>query len=189
MSDAARSPTPAPVAWADAIGHCLLVFTFAPPLAALPRWIAFEATNALNVQDSLVLVFLPVRGVILLLNEFRDGVVPGILAGGLDGLVLCAWATWRGAETALARRLAIGALVGLVAAGAMVAVTLVVIHDRSQPWPVGAILFEIGSGVVCGAIAAPGAFRMLSAVPAPADPRPRGSARRRSSPADTSRPA
>src|SRR5262249_55845501 len=162
-----------------------------PPLAALPRWLAFEATNALNVQDPLVLVFLPVRGAILLLNEFRDGVVPGILAGVLDGIALGAWATWRGAETtsagagaARARRLAIGAAAGLVASGVMVAVTLAVIGDRSRPWPLGAILFEVGSGVVCGSIAAPRALRLLSAAPAPADPRPRSSARRPSSPAD-----
>jgi len=115
--------------------------------------------------------------------------VPGLLAGVLDGILLCGWAAWRGAETALARRLAVGALAGLVAAGVMVAVPLTVIGDRSQPLPVGAILFEIGSGVACGAIAASRAFRMLSAAPAPTDPRPRSSARRPSSPADTSRPA
>jgi hypothetical protein len=186
VSDAARSRV---AAWADAIGHCLLVFAFVPPLAALPRWLGFEVTNALDVQDPLVLVFLPVRGVILLLNEFRDGVVPGIFAGVLNGLALCAWTTWRGAEATLTRRLGVGAAAGLAAAGVMVVVTLMVIGDRSQPLPLGAILFEIGSGVVCGAIAAPRAFALLSAAPAPADPRPRSSARRRSSPADTSRPA
>ncbi len=186
MSGAARSRV---AAWADAVGHCVLVFAFLPPLAAVPRWLAFEATNALDVRDPLVLLFLPVRGVILLLNAFRDGVVPGIFAGVLNGLALGAWATWRGADATRARRLALGAVAGCAAAGVMVVVTLMVIGDRSQPLPLGAILFEIGSGVVCGAIAAPRACDLLNAAPAPADPRPRSSARPRSSPADTSRPA
>ena len=189
MSAGARSGSPVLAAWADAIGHCVLVFAFVPPLAALPRWIAFEATNAQNVQDPLVLVFLPVRAVILLLNEFREGLVPGILAGVVAGILVCGWATWRGPEPTPVRRVASGALAGLAAAGVMVAVTLLVIGDRSQPLPIGAIGFEIGSGVVCGAIAAPRAFRLLSATPAPAGPHPTRSARRPSSPAGTSRPA
>src|SRR5690606_22166745 len=50
--------------WADAVGHCVLVFAFLPTLAALPSWLAFEARNPLNASDPLVLVFLPVRGAI-----------------------------------------------------------------------------------------------------------------------------
>jgi hypothetical protein len=176
-------------AYADAVGHCMVVFAFVPALAALPRWLSFEATNRLNLEDPLVLVFLPVRGVILLLNEFRDGAVPGVLAGVLDGLLLCAWVAWRPEALPLARRAVVGAISGLVAAGLMVAGTLAA-ADRSQPVPMVAILFEIASGAVCGTIAAPTAIRLLTAsATAPAYPRPSSSARPPSSRADTSRRA
>jgi hypothetical protein len=147
--------------WADAIGHCALIFAFVPTLAALPRWLSFEVTNRLNLDDPVVLAFLPVRGVVLLLNEFRDGVVPGLLAGLIDGVLLCAWVAWRDDQGPRARRLVVGALGGVVAAGVMVLGTLAAAGDRSQPVPVVAVLFEMVSGMVCGAIAAPTAIRLL----------------------------
>lgn len=153
-------------ACADAIGHCALIFAFVPPLAALPRWIAFEATNRLNLEDPLVAVFLPVRGAILLLNEFREGVVPGVVAGVLDGILLCAWVAWRDADMPIRRQLLVGAQSGLLAAGVMVAGTLLSSGGRSVPTV--AVLFELVSAVICGMIAAPAAIRLLTAASAPA---------------------
>jgi hypothetical protein len=185
------TPSSRPRSWAacaDAIGHCALIFAFVPPLAALPRWIAFEATNRLNLEDPLVAVFLPVRGTILLLNEFREGVVPGVVAGVLDGVLLGVWVAWRDADMPIGRQLLVGAISGLLAAGLMVAGTLVAAGDRSQAVPIVAVLFELGSAVICGMIAAPTAIRLLTAASAPAYPRPSSSERPRSSRAGTSRP-
>ena len=50
---------------ADAVGHSVLVFALLPALVPVPRWLAFEAQNALNRTDAVVLAFVPVRGAIV----------------------------------------------------------------------------------------------------------------------------
>jgi hypothetical protein len=160
-----RPPRPSPPArstWgaiADAVGHCLLVFTFVPPLAALPGWLQREAAHALNREEPVVLMFLPVRGVNVLLSAFYAGILPGILSGLATGIVLAAWEPRRGAD---APRLA-GAVSGALGAAFSVLVTLVVAVQRGGTWsiPAPAVAFEVGAGLVCGAIAGPTAVRLL----------------------------
>jgi hypothetical protein len=138
----------------DALGHCLLVFAFLPPLAALPDWLRFELTNRLNVEQPIVGIFLPVRGFIRLLNEFYAGIVPALVAGCIDGVLLCAWAAW---SRAVSRPLIVGAATGTLSALAMLGgFALSGVDVRSAAW------FEVASGTVCGAIAAPAALRFLS---------------------------
>ena len=92
----------------------MLVFAFLPTLAALPRWVAFEATSTLNLHDPVVLAFLPVRGALLLLSALEEGLVPGILAGSYGraacaarrlqpaaASLSCAHASWRSPEHTL----------------------------------------------------------------------------------------
>lgn len=146
--------------FADAIGHSVLVFAFLPTLAALPAWLRFEATNGLNLGDPVVLVFLPVRGVILLLNAFEAGVIPGVLAGIVHGLFLCAFARTSAAGAGASR--GVVALAGAVA-GALAAFTVVLATvgpSRGAALTSGPVLFELASGIVCGAIAAPTALRL-----------------------------
>ena len=142
--------------FADAIGHSVLVFAFLPTLASLPSWLRFEATNGLNLTDPVVLAFLPVRGVILLLHAFQAGAVPGVLAGIVHGLLVCALArTFEASRSVVA---AAGAGAGALAALVVVLATAGRIGLASLA---GApVLFEIGSGIVCGAIAAPTAVRL-----------------------------
>ena len=91
-----RNGRPSWLGIADAVGHCVLVFAFLPALASLPAWLYFEAGNPLNREDAVALTFVPVRGAILLLHAFRAGVVPGVLAGLVDGVLVCAWVGRRG---------------------------------------------------------------------------------------------
>jgi hypothetical protein len=147
---------------ADAVGHCVLVFAFVPPLAALPRWLSFEINNSLNVQDPIVLAFLPVRGMLLLVNAFRAGLVPGVMAGAIEGGLLWAWLA-RGAASTRAQRIVVGAVTGALAACAVVLVSVVVAAANTGPRTGrDAIAFEIASGVLCGMIAAPTALRFLA---------------------------
>jgi len=142
--------------FADAIGHSVLVFAFLPTLVSLPSWLRFEATNGLNLTDPVVLAFLPVRGAILLLHAFQAGAVPGVLAGIVHGLLVCALA--RTLETSRGVAAAAGAVAGALAALVVVLVTAGRIGIASLA---GApVLFELASGIVCGAIAAPTAVRL-----------------------------
>jgi hypothetical protein len=149
--------------FADAFGHCVFIFAFLPTLAALPRWLAFEARNALNLQDPVVLTFLPVRGAVLLLNTFAEGVMPGVIEGAIAGVLVCAWvAGWR-ALPARPRQWALGAAIGLVAAALVVAGTLAfaLVAGRAAHVPVSTVAFELAAGAVCGALAFPGAARLV----------------------------
>jgi hypothetical protein len=148
--------------WADAVGHCVLVFAFLPVLAALPPWLRFEAQNPLNASDPVVLAFLPVRGAILLLHAFAAGVVPGVLAGVVDGVLVCVWARRADAATSSRARLAVGALAGGLAAATVVGGSLAIAAARGRPAsvPLATVAFELGSGVVCGAVAVGGALRL-----------------------------
>lgn len=157
---------------ADAVGQCVLVFAFLPALASLPPWLAFEARNALNVEDPVVLTFLPVRGAILLLHAFRAGVLPGVLTGVVDGLLLCGWVYWRGVPRRAGRRLALGALGGLIAAG-VVTVTMIVFargRGRMPEIAVATLAFELGAGLVCGMVAVSTAARLAAGIAAPSHP-------------------
>lgn len=146
--------------FADAIGHSVLVFAFLPTLASLPSWLRFEAANDLNLTDPVVLAFLPVRGVILLLHAFKAGAAPGVLAGILHGFLVClfAWRSESGATTSRGAAAAIGAVAGALAALGVVVATA----GRSglASLASGPVLFELASGIVCGAIAAPTAVRL-----------------------------
>ena len=156
-----ESPTAAPrlAAIADAVGHCVLVFAFLPALAWLPAWVHFELRNPLNLEDAVVLTFIPVRGALVLLSAFRQGLVPGSLAGIACGALLVAWSRFDGRG----RRVLVGAAAGVAAAALVVAATLVVAVARrgatDVPWV--AIAFELGSGLACGTIAGPTAMRLL----------------------------
>jgi hypothetical protein len=149
--------------FADAIGYSVLVFAFLPTLAALPPWLRFEATNGLNLSDPVVLAFLPVRGVISLLHAFQAGAAPGVLAGIVHGLLVCAVARTFAVRATERRAVvaAAGAVAGALAALVVVLATVGRIGIASLA--AGAVLFELASGIVCGAIAAPTAVRLASA--------------------------
>lgn len=160
MTDGAAIVEPRLGFWrfADAIGRSVLVFAFLPTLASLPPWLRFEVGNRLNLTDPVVLAFLPVRGVILLLHAFRAGVVPGVLAGLVHGLLVCMFVRTLAADAAPGR--GVVAAVG-AAAGAIAALGVVAILGRADLASLAAapVLFELASGVVCGAVAAPAAVR------------------------------
>lgn len=149
---------------ADAVGHCVLVFAFVPALAPLPGWLVFEATNPLNVQDPIVLSFVLVRGINLLLNAFFAGIVPGVLAGTIEGALLCGWPSTRAPASTRRQRCMVGAVSGALAAGLMVLAVMAgeAFVRRPRTWAGGAIAFEVISGVVCGMLAAPTAIRLLA---------------------------
>lgn len=155
---------------ADAVGHSVLVFAFLPALAPVPRWLAFELQNPLNRTDPVVLTYLPVRSAILLLNVFWQGLLPGLAAGVING-ALFAMAAVRGDLASRLRAAALGAATGATAAAVMttifVAAGLTTTKSLSDP----TLLFELVSGLICGAVAAPTATRLLAASEASAHPR------------------
>ncbi len=162
---ASRAATSRALRWwalADALGHCVLVFAFVPTLAALPRWIAFEATSTLNLHDPVVLAFLPVRGALLLLSALEEGLVPGILAGVIDGVLVCAWAASQPDPRTPSLRLLLGAAGGFGAAGLMLLATMAWARagGRALTVPTVTLAFELASGAVCGLIAISGALRL-----------------------------
>jgi hypothetical protein len=148
---------------ADAIGHCLLVFTFVPALTVVPGWLLFESGNAQNLSEPVVLSFLMVRGVHTLLDAVYTGIVPGVLSGIIDGLLVCAWL--RSGERAPTRLqlYAGGAVCGAIAACLMIGVVAAqqLLAGEVLPWGARAVAFEIGSGLACGALAIPTAARLL----------------------------
>lgn len=146
---------------ADVVGHCVLVFAFVPPLAELPRWLAFEASNPLNGQDPIVLAFLPMRGLILLLGAFSAGLTQGMLGGVFAGLLLSVLLSRQGGTATLGRRLGLGALGGALAASLAVG-TLLAPRLADLAAHAGQVGFEIVLGMVCGVLAAPTASRLLS---------------------------
>lgn len=164
---------------ADAIGHCLVVFTFLPVVAAVPGWVWSEARNPLNTEEPVVLAFLPVRGFVALLDAFGEGVFPGALAGIVAGGLLTAWVLRRRDRTTGRERLA-GAVCGALGAGVVVVTAIVnmVLSGHDVALPAVPIAFEVGSAVVCGAVAARTAVRLAAAgrdAWAPADVRPAAS--------------
>jgi hypothetical protein len=174
------------VSWgavADAVGHCLLVFAFAPVLVALPRWLYFEATNPLNLEDPIVLAFLPARAGVLMLNTFLAGAVQGVVAGIVAGALVSAWAGARGRPSTRAQEILLGAACGTVAACLMVGAVLALEVSEGRPVPshVGPIAFEIATGAVCGVLAVPTALRLLAGQGRARRRRPSSSAPRRSS--------
>src|SRR2546429_1296091 len=100
---------------ADAVGHCVLVFVFAPLLAAVPGWLRFEARNPLNFSDPMVTLFIPARGMRALLAAFEAGVDAGVLSGLMSGLLVCAWVWSRGPIATSPQRMLLGALGGAAA--------------------------------------------------------------------------
>lgn len=149
---------------ADAIGWCVLVFAFLPTLAALPAWLFFEARNPLNLSDPVVLVFLPVRGAILLLHAFREGVVPGVLAGLVDGLLVCAFVRRFGVPAAAGGRWTVGGVAGALAAVTVVAGILGsgLARGGGLEAALARVGFEVASGVICGTLAAARAMRLAA---------------------------
>jgi hypothetical protein len=152
----------APPSWgavADAVGHCVVVFAFLPALAVVPRWLYFEATNALNRSEPVVLVFLPVRGFLRLLNGFAQGAAHGVVAGVIAGIVLsAALMRWRAADGW--RRAVLGAASGAVAA-ALAALLLRVAGLDGLRAPGDRATLQIALGALCGVIAVPTAVRLL----------------------------
>lgn len=150
---------------ADAVGHSLLLFAFLPALAPVPRWLAFEVANPLNRSDAVVLAYLPVRGAVLLLNVFWEGLVPGLVAGVLNGLFFAFAATRGDRPPTTGRALALGAATGLGAAAAMIALFVATGLSRATQLAAPATLFELGAALACGALAAPEATRLLTRAP------------------------
>lgn len=148
---------------ADAVGHSVLVFAFLPALAPVPRWLAFEVQNPLNRTDPVVLTFLPVRGAVLLLNVFWQGLEPGLVAGILNGVLLAALATRALRPATRTRALLLGAATGLAASAAMTALFVAVGLTSATQLTRPTTLFELATGLVCGALAAPTALRWLAA--------------------------
>jgi hypothetical protein len=158
----ARDTTPGAIA--DAIGHCLLVFTFVPALTVVPGWLLFEGGNARNLHEPVVFSFLLVRGVHTLLDAVYTGIVPGVLTGIIDGLLVCVWLRSGGRARAGWQLHAGGAICGAIAAALMIGVVAAqqLLAGEARTWGVGAVAFEIGSGLVCGALAIPTAARLLA---------------------------
>ena len=137
----------------------MLVFAFVPPLAALLPWIYFEAHNALNLQDGIVLAFLPARGLLTLLDAFSAGIAQRLLAGLLTGIVLSALLPTPGRH-ATSRRVALGLLGGVLGSGlAMLALSLRADHLASHD---GLIALDLLWGAICGVLAASTAYRLLT---------------------------
>jgi len=159
-----RGTRPSP-GWAiaDAVGHCVLVFAFVPALATVPGWLLREGSLAPNLHDPLVLAFLPVRGIVALLNAFFIGAAQGVIAGICAGIALVAWRAARGATASTAEALLRGAAAGAAGATVMVAGVVAWQADRIGAPPFAAVAFEVVSGIVCGVLAAPGASRLLAA--------------------------
>jgi hypothetical protein len=153
-----------PVSWlavADVVGHCLFVFVFVPALTAIPAWVRFEVTNPLNIRDPIVLSFLLVRGFRVVLDAFYAGLVAGVVSGGIAGVLMCVVA-WSGVNVTTRPKLyAIGAITGGVAACLMIVAVVAIqgLAGHAGVW--GTIPFEIASGLVCGALSAPTAVRLL----------------------------
>jgi hypothetical protein len=145
------------------MGNCVLVFAFAPTLASVPGWLYSEANNPLNVQDAVVLAFVPVRGIITLLNAFAQGLGQRVLVGAVAGVLLSVWLSTRGRASTLRRCLIQGALSGALAAGLVVLAPVSPRVLGADLVPRGrAIASAIVSGILCGMIAAPAAGRRLN---------------------------
>jgi hypothetical protein len=141
----------------------VLVFVFVPTLAGLPAWIRYEIANPLNFDDTMVTLFLPARFLRALLNAFQAGMNAGVLAGLLNGVVVCAWRWSRGAPANLRQRLLLGAGAGATAGALMVATMLTInaVSTGQLVTPFVPIAFEVCSGLVCGVIAVSTMLRLL----------------------------
>jgi hypothetical protein len=157
-----------PLSWgaiADAVGYSVLVYVFVPTLAGLPSWLRYELANPLNFADPMVTLFLPVRGFRALLNAFEQGMNAGLLAGLLNGVLVCVWTWSRGRPAHLRQRLLLGAAAGATASFLMIATLLTTNAVRAGELaiPFLPVVFEVGSGLVCGVIAVPTMLRLLTA--------------------------
>jgi hypothetical protein len=121
---------------------------------AVARWLYFEATNPLNLQEPVVLAFVPVRGIMRLLDAFDARVVQGMLAGTGAGLLMSAWLLRGGRGSTRRERMLVGAVSGALAACLMVLVIVGGLEGGRLGSLAGAIAFEIGLGTVCGMVAA-----------------------------------
>jgi hypothetical protein len=150
---------------AEAVAHCVMVFAFLPALIVLPDWLYFELTNPLNLREPLVLAFVPVRGLNVLLDSFIGGIVPGLVAGAIDGLLVSAWVRTRGRVATLLQRIMVGATCGALAGCA--AILVVILRElwkgKELTSTAVAIAFGIASGALCGTAAAPRAIAFLTA--------------------------
>lgn len=147
---------------ADVVGHCVIVFAFVPPLAAVARWLYAEAHNPLNLHDAIVLAFLPARGLLAFLDAFSARIERGVLAGAVAGVLLSALFARR-IETAR-QRLALGALSGLLG-GCAALVALAAprfLHGAHAAPPGDQVGFELVAGMLCGMIATPSAYRFIT---------------------------
>jgi len=135
----------------EVVGHCVVVFAFVPTLAVLPGWLHSEATNPLNWHEPLVLAFLPVRGMVALWSAFAAGLVPGVLGGLIDGILLRTWLL----RSKPRRMLVAGAACGALAGCGVVLVTAALgTMQRGFSLPRAVpVAFELASGVVCGMLA------------------------------------
>ncbi|HLY37279.1 MAG TPA: hypothetical protein VKU61_04545 [Candidatus Binatia bacterium] len=146
---------------ADVVGHCVVVFAFVPTLAVLPGWLHAEATNPLNWHEPIVLAFLPVRGMVALWSGFDAGLVPGILGGLIDGILLGTWLLRAQPRRAFVAGGICGTLAGC---GVVLASVALGTFQRGFSLPRAVpVAFELASGVVCGMLAVPTAVRLASA--------------------------
>jgi hypothetical protein len=160
-------PTALRLSWgaiADAVGHSVLVFVFVPTLAALPGWLRSEVALPLNGTDPTVTLFMPIRGLIALMNAFTQGMNAGLIAGLLNGVLVCAWVRSRGAPAKLREQLLLGAGAGGTASFLMAAalLSLLAIRGGELAIPFVPVAFEISSGVVCGVLSVFMMLRLLA---------------------------
>jgi hypothetical protein len=158
---ASRSPSRGAIA--DAVGCSVLAFLFVPALAGLPGWIGYELANPLNFADPTVTLFLPVRGFRALLNAFDQGRNAGLLAGLLNGAIVCGGVWWRGVPAQLPQRLLLGGAAGATASLLMIATLLTINAVRAGELviPFLPVAFEVASGLVCGVVAVTTMLRLL----------------------------
>ena len=165
MPDAITVPRPATAvhggAIADVVGHCVVVFAFVPTLAVLPGWLVSEAANPLNRHEPIVLAFLPVRGLVALWSAFDAGLVPGIIGGLIDGILLSTWLL----RAQPRRTFVAGAICGALAGGGVVLASVALgTFQRGFSLPRAVpVAFELASGLVCGMLAVPTAVRLAIA--------------------------
>ncbi len=148
---------------ADAAGHCMLVFAYAPALVAIPLWLWFELHNPANLHVPVILAFAPIRGFLLLLDAFQLGAAAGASAGCLHGFFLSAWRWTHDGISTRRQRLVLGALGGVLAASLVMTMRLLLpIFRGGSPPPVDEIASGIAIGLLCGLLSTSTALRLLA---------------------------
>lgn len=145
---------------ADAVGQCVVVFAFLPPLTGLLRFFAIEADNSLNLQDPIVLAFVPVRALFVLLDSFAVGLLPRCMTGVLHGAFVSAWLLAYGGAITRRQSLVVGASSGALAAAVILAAEALG-SFAAEPMGSRTVVVQILFGIGCGIVATVGTVRRL----------------------------